>query len=109
MGAAQLMRLARLMGKERFYMETGLREGEEPKPDQHALIGRMVDSYAGVITGTLVEEAAKSDDVIGAESARGFAEDALDYLGDLITARQRDGLLSQFSQDVAHWDDTTER
>ena len=105
MTAAQLMRLARLIGREEFQAALPVPEGAaELDAGQRARLGALIDERLDAIAGTLVEEAAASDDVVDSRSASAFAADRLAELGDLLTAGQRDAILARFDNLTVGWD-----
>ncbi|MSQ61901.1 MAG: hypothetical protein EXR43_04910 [Dehalococcoidia bacterium] len=105
MTAAQLMRLARLIGREEFRAALPVPEGTpELDAGQRARLALLIDERQDAVAGTLVEEAAASDDVVDSASASAFAADRLAELDDLLTPGQRDTILARFDTLTAGWD-----
>ena len=105
MGAAELRRLARLLGRRDFYAAAGIGEGAvEPDSDGRARIAALVNARLAELTAALVAEAAASDDVADVGSARRYAEASLGELGDLLSAEQRAAVLHGFAEVTASWE-----
>lgn len=103
MGAAQQLRLARLVGRD-HYVRAGLAEGAAAlDAGQRARLAALVDARLEAIAAALVEEAAASDDVTSFESAMGYATDALAFLDDLLSPPQRAAVLNRFGEAAARW------
>lgn len=97
MGAAQLLRLAHLLGDETF-ATTGIPHGAQDIDEaQRQRLAKAVTDGLEAIVGRLVEEALASDDVTDASSARVYAEDQLAFLADLITEEQRAAISREFA------------
>ncbi len=106
MGAAQLLRLARLVGRDEFYARTGLSEGAaEPDAGQRLRLSALVSERIDSIAAALAAEAVASDDVTSVDSALQYAIDGLDSLAGLVAAEQRAAILRRFREAVAGWDE----
>ena len=96
----QLLQLARLIGVDAFAERLGPPQSAEPDTDAlRALIDERLDHVAG----SLVEEAAASDDVIDISSAEAYLEDRLGTLGELLTKEQTARLREAFKKSTAGW------
>ncbi len=103
MGASQLLRLARLVGRDDL-ARIGLTEGAATlDAGQRARLAALVDERLDTIAAALVGEAAASDDVTSFDSAMGYATDALAFLDDLLSPPQRAAVLNRFGEAAARW------
>ena len=104
MHTPRLVHLARLIGRDAFIEALGPPEriaNTEPRLRQRlsALVDRRIDAIAA----SLIEEAAASDDVTGADAALVYAQDELASFDDLLTEAQRTAILERFRAGVARW------
>ncbi len=96
----RLVQLARLAGVDVFSQRFGSPQTAVPDADALAsLVGERLDQ---IVRG-LIEEAAASDDVIDAASARAYLDDRLRTLGDLFTPEQSAAIRATFQTATEGW------
>ena len=103
---AAIVQLARLLGKQEFYLRLSLAEGAEP-PDRDAerfaALRSLVGEQLGVLTEALAVEAVVNDDVTDAASAKVYLEDRLAFFGELLTEEQRRAVRKGFARLTKRW------
>lgn len=96
----RLVQLARLAGVNVFSQRFGSPQTAAPGAAALAsLVGERLDQIAQ----GLIEEAAASDDVIDAASARVYVDDRLRTLGDLFTPEQSAAIRASFQTATEGW------
>ena len=101
-----IVQLARLLGRQEFYLRLSLAEGIEPPAldeERLAALRSLVDERLGVLAEGLAVEAVVNDDVIDAASAKVYLEDRLAFFGELLTEEQRQAVRKGFERLTKRW------
>ncbi|MGE5597268.1 MAG: hypothetical protein ACM3S1_14685 [Hyphomicrobiales bacterium] len=76
----------------------------EPHPLDHATARRALQARPGDFASAIFHEAADSDDVTSADSARAYLEDRLGFFGELLDGTVREQVRAAFEERLSAWE-----
>lgn len=103
---AAIQQMARILGRDEFAQRLALPADETPSsltPEQITALQTLAEEHIDDLVRAMLEEAAACDDVISAASALAYLEERLAFLGELLTAEQKEKVRLGFDQYVSQW------
>jgi hypothetical protein len=103
---AEIMQLARILGKDEFFGCLSLVEREDLQalsPDRLNCVHDLVSKKVNTLTKTLVHEAMADDGIGTAAAAQAYLEGRLAYFGILLTDEQREQIRQGYTQITQNW------